>query len=122
MLEPLASAQVTVSAPATQVMLAEPVARALAGAVTEALDNVRNHAGPGAKAWVLIEDEDSTVTVTVRDDGAGFAPGRLAEAAATGRFGVSHSIVGRMREAGGVAVLTSSPGSGTEVELEVGRR
>ena len=121
LLEPLAGPQVSLSVPAAQVMLAEAVARALAGAVSAALDNVRHHAGPGAKAWVLVEDEGSTVTVTVRDDGAGFAAGRLAEAASAGRFGVSHSIVGRMREAGGLALLTSSPGGGTEVELRVCR-
>jgi signal transduction histidine kinase len=121
LLEPLSGAQALLSAPATPVLLPEMSARALAGAVSEALDNVRHHGGPGAKAWVLVEDEGSAVAVTVRDDGAGFAPGRLAEAAAAGRFGVSHSIVGRMREAGGLATLTSSPGGGTEVELRVSR-
>jgi signal transduction histidine kinase len=61
------------------------------------------------------------VTVSVRDDGAGFGEGRLAMAAAEGRLGVSHSIVGRIREVGGTASLTSSPGLGTEVELRVSR-
>ena len=33
--------------------------------------------------------------------GPGFANGRLANAAAAGRFGVSQSIIGRMRDVGG---------------------
>jgi Family of unknown function (DUF5931)/Histidine kinase len=39
--------------------------------------------------------------VTVRDDGPGIADGRLAEAAAAGRLGVSNSICGRLRDLGG---------------------
>ena len=68
----------------------EPGAAAAPGSVggagrrpRAALDNVAQHAGDGAQAWVLLEDEPDAVTVTVRDDGAGFAPGRL-EAAARG--------------------------------------
>jgi signal transduction histidine kinase len=80
------------------------------------LGNVRRHAGPDAQAWVLLEDEGDGLRVTVRDDGAGFAAGRLAEAAAQGRLGVVQSIEGRLRAAGGSARLTSAPGQGTEVE------
>jgi signal transduction histidine kinase len=70
---------------------------------------------------VLIEDEGETVTVTVRDNGDGFAPGRLDEAASSGRLGVVQSIMGRLRDVGGEAHVTSSPGRGTEVELRVRR-
>jgi signal transduction histidine kinase len=49
----------------------------------------------------------------------GFAAGRLAAAAAGGRLGVTQSIVGRMREVGGTATVTSRPGEGTEVDLRV---
>jgi signal transduction histidine kinase len=121
LVEPLGSARITVSCPATPVLLPAVTATALGGAVTAALDNVARHAGPGARAWVLVEDEGWQVRVSVRDDGTGFADGRLATAAAEGRLGVSHSIVGRLREVGGTACLTSSPGAGTEVELRVGR-
>jgi signal transduction histidine kinase len=96
------------------------VADAVDGAVTAALDNARRHAGPDARSWVLVEDEGWQVRVSVRDDGAGFANGRLAAAAAEGRLGVSHSIVGRLRDVGGTARVTSSPGEGTEVELRAG--
>jgi signal transduction histidine kinase len=121
LIEPLGAARITVSCPATPVLLPAVTAAALAGAVTAALDNVVRHAGPDARAWVLVEDEGSQVRVSIRDDGTGFGDGRLAAAAAEGRLGVSHSIVGRLRDVGGTACLTSSPGLGTEVELRVGR-
>jgi len=121
LLGPLAGAFVTVSGPAGAVLLAEAPALALAAATGEALDNVRRHAGPDAKAWVLVEDDGAAVTVSVRDNGLGFAPGRLEEAEAAGRLGVAQSIRGRLRDAGGTARLTSSPGQGTEVELRVPR-
>jgi signal transduction histidine kinase len=121
LVEPFADGRITVSCPATPVLLPAVMATGLSGAVTAALDNVVRHAGPDAHAWVLVEDEGWQVRVSVRDDGPGFADGRLAEAAAEGRLGVSHSIVGRLSEVGGTACLTSSPGTGTEVELRVGR-
>ena len=121
LLGPLAGASVTVSGPAGAVLLAEAPALALAAATGEALDNVRRHAGPDAKAWVLVEDDGAAVTVSIRDNGLGFAPGRLEEAEAAGRLGVAQSIRGRLRDAGGTARLTSSPGQGTEVELRVPR-
>ena len=121
LLGPLAGASVTVSCPAGAVLLAEGPALALAAATGEALDNVRRHAGPDALAWVLVEDEGGAVTVSVRDNGFGFAPARLEEAEAAGRLGVTQSIKGRLRDVGGKASLTSSPGHGTEVELRVPR-
>jgi signal transduction histidine kinase len=119
--EKFGGARVTVSCPATPVMVGAGPAEATVGAVAEALDNVRAHAGPDARAWLLVEDDGVDVTVSVRDDGRGFAPGRLTAAAAAGRLGVSQSIVGRLRAAGGTASVTSSPGAGTEVELRVPR-
>jgi signal transduction histidine kinase len=121
LLEPLGDSQVTVSCPAGAVLLADAPAHALASAASEALDNVRRHAGGGAHAWLLVEDAGTEVIVSVRDNGAGFAAGRLAEAEAAGRLGVAQSIKGRLRDAGGHASLTSSPGRGTEVELRVPR-
>jgi signal transduction histidine kinase len=122
LLEPLGGSRVTLSRPAGAVLLADEPARALAAATGEALDNVRRHAGAGARAWVLVEDDADAVTVSIRDDGRGFAEGRLAEAEAAGRLGVAQSIVGRLRDVGGQASLTSTPGRGTEVELRVPRR
>jgi signal transduction histidine kinase len=121
LLEPYAAERVTVSCPADPVPLPSATARAVAAATGAALDNVRRHAGTDASAWVLVEDEADVVTVSVRDDGAGFAADRLARAVEAGRLGVTQSIVGRIQDVGGTAEVTSSPGQGTEVELRVTR-
>ncbi len=113
--------RVTVSVPAQPILLPEAAADELAAAMRAALDNVRRHCGEGTRAWVLVEDEPDLVTVTIRDDGPGIPDGRLAEAAAAGRFGVSHSIRGRLRDLGGSATISSVPGDGTEVELRLPR-
>ena len=121
MLLPIGSEQVTVSVPAQPVRLQKSAADELTSAIRAALDNVRRHCGERACAWVLVEDEPGLVTVTVRDDGPGIPDGRLAEAAAAGRLGVSHSICGRLRDLGGGATIRSVPGQGTEVELYLPR-
>jgi signal transduction histidine kinase len=117
---PAQAERVTVSVPAQAVRLDMAAAEELASAVRAALDNVRRHCGELARAWVLVEDEPGVVTVTVRDDGPGIGEGRLAEAAAAGRLGVSHSICGRLRDLGGSAAIRSSA-EGTEVELRLPR-
>jgi signal transduction histidine kinase len=119
LIEPLAGARVTVSSPATPVLLPPPAARALGGAAAAAVDNVRRHAGDSAHGWVLVEDDGAGVRVSIRDDGCGFGPGRLSVAAAAGRLGVSQSINGRLRDVGGSASVSSRPGEGTEVDLRV---
>ena len=113
---------VSLAAPAQPVLLPTVPATEVAAAVGSALDNVASHAGPGARAWVLVEDEPDGVRVCVRDDGPGIPPGRLAEAAAQGRLGVAQSIEGRLRDLGGTARILSTPGEGTEVELWVPRQ
>jgi signal transduction histidine kinase len=117
-----AEVPVDVSGPPDAVPLRAAAAAELAAAVAAALDNVARHAGPGARAWVLVEDEGDAVVVSVRDDGTGLAPGRLAEAAAAGRLGVAQSIQGRARDLGGEAYVTGGAGTGTEVEIRVPRK
>lgn len=112
---------VSVSVPAEPVLLDTDVAAELFAAAVNALDNVAAHAGPGARAYVLVEDLGDAVTVTVRDDGVGIPAGRLAEAAAQGRMGIAKSIVGRLESLGGTAVLQTAPGCGTEWEMSVPR-
>ncbi len=119
LLAPYAGAMVTFSEPGGPVPLAPRAARELAAAVGAALDNVREHAGNGARAWILVEDWPDEIIVTVRDDGPGIPEGRLAQAEGEGRLGVAHSIRGRLRDIGGTAELISVPGQGTEVELKV---
>jgi signal transduction histidine kinase len=116
-----ATSVVTVSTPATPVVLAEARAKEVAAAVGAALANVAAHAGDGARAWVLLEDDGAEVVVSVRDDGRGFAPERLAEARADGRIGVASSIEGRVRDLGGTMTVESAPGHGTEIEMRVPR-
>ncbi len=121
-LSPFASATVTIASPATAVPLPCATAAEISAAVGAALDNVVQHTPPGTRAWVLVEDEPDTIVVTVRDDGPGIAPGRLAEAAAAGRLGISQSVRGRLRDLGGAVAITTTPGEGTEVELRVPRK
>ncbi|MQY02462.1 MacS family sensor histidine kinase [Actinomadura macrotermitis] len=114
------STSVTVSAPATPVTLPGHAAREIEAAVAAALDNVRRHCGPDARAWVLLEDDGAGgVTVSVRDDGPGMPPERLARAEAAGRLGVAQSIRGRVRDLGGTVTIVSAPGEGTEIEMVV---
>jgi signal transduction histidine kinase len=119
LLAPHAGSRVTFAEPGAPVMLPRPAAAELAAAVGAALDNVRRHAGPDARAWILVGPDE--VVVTVRDDGPGIPDGRLAQAESEGRLGVAQSIRGRLRDLGGTAELVSVPGQGTEVELKVPR-
>jgi signal transduction histidine kinase len=91
--------------------------RALVAAIREAVVNAARHAGID-RVDVFVEADDAELTGFVRDTGRGFDP----EAVGDDRRGISESIVGRIQRLGGTAVLTSAPGTGTEVELRVPRR
>jgi signal transduction histidine kinase len=117
-----ASDRVSVSVPAEPVLLDATVAEELFAAAGNALDNAAAHAGPDARAYVLLEDLGQSVTVSIRDDGVGIEDGRLAEAVGEGRLGIAKSIVGRMNWLGGSAKLNTGPGCGTEWELTIPRR
>lgn len=117
-----ASDRVSVSVPSEPVLLDAAIAEELSAAAGNALDNVAAHAGPDARAYVLLEDLGDAVTVSIRDDGVGIADGRLAEAVSEGRLGIAKSIVGRMDWLGGSAKLNTGPGCGTEWELTIPRR
>ncbi|GAA3255991.1 MacS family sensor histidine kinase [Dactylosporangium siamense] len=112
---------VSVAAPATEVLLPAAIAAEVAAAVAAAVDNVQLHAGPDARAWLLVEELDDTVTVTIRDNGPGIPDGRLTEAEQAGRLGLAQSIRGRIRDLGGTTTITSTPTTGTEIELQVPR-
>ncbi|CAJ1583077.1 MacS family sensor histidine kinase [[Mycobacterium] wendilense] len=111
--------RVVVSVPGTPVLLRSEVVTELDAAVGNVLDNVRAHAGPAARAYVLLEDLGEAVTISIRDDGAGMDAGRPAQARAEGRLGISQSIVGRLESLSGSARLTTAPGEGVEWELTV---
>ncbi|HWM37377.1 MAG TPA: PspC domain-containing protein [Streptomyces sp.] len=86
-------------------------------AAREAMVNAAKYGGEGGAVQVFAEVEGRTVFVSVRDRGPGFdldsVPGD--------RMGVRESVIGRMQRHGGTARLRSSPGEGTEVELEMER-
>ena len=84
------------------------------GAVREAAVNAARHAET-SRIDVYAETGPDGLTVYVRDTGRGFSPG----AVPPDRAGLRESVVGRMERLGGTAVVTSSPGEGTEVELRL---
>ena len=59
------------------------------------------------------------IVVSVRDDGVGMTADRLVAAEGEGRMGVSKSIVGRIGDIGGTAVMQSASGEGTEWEIRI---
>jgi len=91
--------------------LSGDVSEAFAGAVNEALTNVRKHAGVN-RAVIRVAPERGGVLVSVLDHGCGFGPERVH----TG-LGIPESLIKRMRQVGGSARIDSSPGAGTYVEL-----
>ncbi len=122
LLTALQTAQVHVAVPGTPVTMPAEVASEVVSAVESCLSNVRHHVGRDAHSWVLLEELDDRWAVSVRDDGPGIPEGRLEASAAEGRLGVRQSIIGRLQDLGGTAVVHSAPGQGTEWELEVPRR
>ncbi|MFC9893447.1 MacS family sensor histidine kinase [Nocardia sp. NPDC127579] len=115
-----ATPRVFVSTPGEPVLVGRWAATEIAAVVANALSNVELHAGPDAKAYVLLEDTGSELIVSVRDDGVGIAPGRLAEAAAEGRMGVSRSMIGRIATLDGTAELLTAD-DGAEWEFRIPR-
>jgi signal transduction histidine kinase len=112
---------VTVSTPGSPVELPAATARELVAVARACLDNVRLHVGEDAPAWVLLQDFPDRVELSVRDGGPGIPDGRLEEAAAQGRLGVTESIRGRIADLGGTAELVTGS-FGTEWEFVVPRR
>ena len=86
-------------------------------AVRQALENVVRHSG-ASTATVFAERDDGMVTVSVRDDGAGFVYDEERLRAA-GKAGMLKSMKGRAQELGGSMQVTTAPGSGTEIELRI---
>jgi signal transduction histidine kinase len=111
---------VSVATPSEGVLLPRERADELVAVVSACLDNVAAHAGPHARAWVLLETVPGAVQVSVRDEGPGIPPGRLDDAEREGRLGVASSIRGRMADLGGTATVTTGD-DGTEWELAVPR-
>jgi len=93
-----------------------PADNAVVLAAREAMTNAAKFAGV-EEIDVYAEVTDEEIAVFVRDRGSGFEPA----AVPADRKGIAESIEGRLARAGGTAVVTSSPGAGTEVELRLPR-
>jgi signal transduction histidine kinase/phage shock protein PspC (stress-responsive transcriptional regulator) len=87
---------------------------ALVQAAREAAVNAAKHSG-ASEVSVYVEVEPEKVSVFVRDRGKGFDPSAVSD----DRKGISESIDARMVRHGGSAQITSTPGEGTEVALEI---
>jgi signal transduction histidine kinase len=85
-------------------------------AAREAMTNAAKFSGSG-EISVYAGAGNDAVSVFVRDRGRGFDRASVP----ADRRGIAESIEGRMRRAGGTAVITSAPGEGTEVELTLRR-
>jgi signal transduction histidine kinase/phage shock protein PspC (stress-responsive transcriptional regulator) len=93
-----------------------PEIEALLAAGREATVNAAKWSGAEVVS-LFAEVEPGKVSLFVRDRGRGFDP----LAVAADRRGITESIEGRMGRAGGRAIIRTSPGGGTEVELSVPR-
>jgi signal transduction histidine kinase/phage shock protein PspC (stress-responsive transcriptional regulator) len=94
----------------------DETARAFLGALREAATNAARHSGAD-HIDVYVEADVTELAGFVRDTGAGFDPA----AVPADRHGIADSIVGRIDRAGGRVVVTSHPGDGTEVEIQLPR-
>jgi signal transduction histidine kinase len=88
----------------------------LYGLVREALANTVKHADATAVA-IDVSATDRVVAIEVRDDGCGFTPA----GAGVGSFGLQ-SMRSRATQLGGRLTITSGPGRGTAVHVEVPAR
>jgi signal transduction histidine kinase len=112
---------VSVATPGRPVEGSGPWVGEVLAIVRACLDNISSHVGDDAQAWILLEQVGDDVVLTVRDEGPGIADGRLAQAEAEGRLGISQSIRGRVADLHGTASL-STGSFGTEWEFVVPRR
>lgn len=85
-------------------------------AAREAMANAAKFAGAG-EISVYAESDASSISVFVRDRGAGFERASVPD----DRRGLTDSIEGRLARAGGQATIRSAPGEGTEIELTLPR-
>jgi signal transduction histidine kinase/uncharacterized protein YoaH (UPF0181 family) len=90
--------------------LPDPIEVAAYYIVSEALTNASKHSG-AARVWVSLREEDHTLHLSVRDDGAGGAD----PARGTGLIGLKD----RVESLRGTIEIESPPGRGTSIEVEI---
>ena len=101
-------------------MLRHPLPRAIDLSsyriVQEGLTNALKHA-QAKNICVVLNYFESSVRMSIRDDGCGFVPGK-ALSAHQGHFGLE-SLRGRARKIGSQLNVLSDPGKGTTIEVNV---
>lgn len=90
--------------------------RELVAATREATVNAAKHSG-AARIDVYAEVADASIDAFVRDTGDGFDAHEIP----ADRRGLRDSVTGRVERIGGRAVIASTPGEGTEIELHLPR-
>jgi signal transduction histidine kinase len=90
--------------------------RAVVLACQEAAVNAARHSGVTTVS-VYVEAEPDGITAYVRDEGKGFDPDEVPP----DRRGIRDSIRGRIERQGGTVTITSEPGGGTEVAIQLPR-
>jgi signal transduction histidine kinase len=102
--------------------LPQEVETAVFRAVQEALGNVARHARADnvlIQVTIQVTPGGGVLVVEIEDDGCGFDPAEVAQAAPSGRGLGLLGIRERMELVGGSAVVESRPGQGTRVVLRV---
>ncbi len=84
----------------------------------EALRNAREHAEPNAVVVRLARTTAGGTHLAVDDDGRGFDAAERARRGEEGHLGLT-LLEGLVTQAGGTIAISSTPGAGTHVELEV---
>lgn len=84
----------------------------------EALTNVARHAA-ATKAWCRLRYRETSVELTITDDGRGFDPKAVLESVwKEGRLGLV-GIRERVRHLGGTLALAAEPGGGARLTIEL---
>jgi len=91
-----------------------PELDALVAAAREALVNAAKHSGAD-RVDVFVEVTPGRVEAFIRDRGRGFAVEDIGQ----DRLGIRRSIIERMTRFGGRAHIRSTPGEGTEIQLDM---
>jgi signal transduction histidine kinase len=84
--------------------------------VQESLTNALRHAS-AAQIRVRVARSGGTISLTIADDGRGFDPSSLA-ALGAGHLGII-AMQERVRARGGTFAITSAPGAGTRVQVDL---
>lgn len=87
-------------------------------AAREAVRNAQAHADATMVCVEVSNPEPNITRLVVTDDGCGFAPGDRARRQADGHVGLT-LLDGLVKQVDGTLVVTSEPGEGTRMQLEV---